>query len=101
MVINPSSSGGEGTAKMVSGTLDNLAFSQAWHVVYMAGENQYKDEEIRGGVPFSVLANTLLWAYSAEDVANIAGEGGAERIACHYSNDGVFWITDDFRITAE
>lgn len=101
MIMNPNAGGGGGTAKMVSGTLSNLSFGATWHVVYMAGENQYRDERIKGGVPFSVLANTLLWANSTEDVANIVGEGGAERIAYHYSNDGVFWITDDFTIRAE
>lgn len=100
MIFNPTMSGGRESPKVVQGIFSKLSFNASWTVVYMAEQNQYIRAEIKGNEPFSVLANTLLWTTSGEGPSGIEAEGGAERIAYSYTNDGVFWITDDFKITA-
>lgn len=88
---------GAGGAELVSGhiTAGRLATAD---VAYMTADGNYKSEHLSQDTDIAVPANTLLWAFFIM-ANNIEVQGGAQRVDYGNVNDGIFWITGNFKLS--
>lgn len=88
---------GGASAKLVKGTLQ-MGMSSA-RAVFSDGSSQYPISFSRN-TTIDVAANTLLWLFAGDFPAGVECTGGVEKVDGVTTTEGVFWVTDDFTITA-